>query len=328
MGITGTTIHGDRGGTTAISRITGGTRSAGRVAVLLGLLFAAALTMRGQLPDPTSAPRDPAPESPASLAGVIALLGVSLVVMAFAVWNRRPPVPKSAAWEMSGHSGGGSGRFNPRLLLIVLGFVLLWLVVFVVLSQLRFDVDVGQQAAAPPTTAPEVTSQPQPTTPSRPRESRSDTYQVLALATAGLMIMMVVATVLAALRNRPKLPPILVTGDGTGAAGAAPLALAAERGLAEVSNLRLEPREAIIACYVAMEQALAGAPGAAPQDSDTPSEVLARAVGNRTISAGSASELVEVFAEARFSRHLMTEGHREVAERTLRSVLDELRSRA
>ena len=106
------------------------------------------------------------------------------------------------------------------------------------------------------------------------------------------------------------------------------LAVAAERGLAEVGDLSRGPREAIIACYAAMEEALASSPGAAPQDSDTPSEVLARAVGNRALRTSSATTLVEVFAEARFSRHVMTEDHREVAERALRAVLDELRQPA
>ena len=75
-----------------------------------------------------------------------------------------------------------------------------------------------------------------------------------------------------------------------------------------------------------MEAALAGAPGAAPQESDTPSEVLARAVEHDAIHAASAGELVTLFAEARFSTHVMNERHREVAEGALRDVLDELRS--
>ena len=58
-----------------------------------------------------------------------------------------------------------------------------------------------------------------------------------------------------------------------------------------------------------------------------PTEVLARAVGQRAVSAGNASTLVELFTEARFSRHVMTEGHRDVAEQALRSVLGELRGR-
>jgi hypothetical protein len=54
--------------------------------------------------------------------------------------------------------------------------------------------------------------------------------------------------------------------------------------------------------------------------------VLARAVEHDAIHAASAGELVALFAEARFSTHVMNEGHREVAEHALRDVLDELRS--
>jgi hypothetical protein len=75
-----------------------------------------------------------------------------------------------------------------------------------------------------------------------------------------------------------------------------------------------------------MEEGLANAPGAVPQDSDTPSEVLARAVEHGALRADSATELVDLFAEARFSPHVMSEGHREVAVRVLRLVLAELRS--
>jgi hypothetical protein len=49
-------------------------------------------------------------------------------------------------------------------------------------------------------------------------------------------------------------------------------------------------------------------------------------VGNRTISTASAAALVDLFAEARFSRHTMTEDHRDEAEQALRAVLTELRS--
>jgi len=76
-----------------------------------------------------------------------------------------------------------------------------------------------------------------------------------------------------------------------------------------------------------MEDALAHS-GAVPQDSDTPSEVLARAVDHDAIHAGTATELVDLFAEARFSPHVMNEGHREVAVRALQLVLAELKSPA
>jgi hypothetical protein len=140
--------------------------------------------------------------------------------------------------------------------------------------------------------------------------------------------MMVVATVLSAIRRpRRQALPVSSAADAANAAGSEPLAIAAERGLAEVANPNLPPREAIIACYAAMEQALAGAPNTAPQASDTPSEVLARAVASRALSPANATPLVEVFAEARYSTHLMTEQHRQTAEQALRSVLGELRGR-
>ena len=104
------------------------------------------------------------------------------------------------------------------------------------------------------------------------------------------------------------------------------LARAAELGLAEIGDLSREPREAIIACYAAMERELTRVPGAVPQDFDTPTEVLARAVEHHALHADSATQLVELFEEARFSPHVMNEGHRDVAVGVLRLVLTELRS--
>ena len=45
-------------------------------------------------------------------------------------------------------------------------------------------------------------------------------------------------------------------------------------------------------------------------------------------TSDNAAKLVELFEEARFSPHVMNEGHREVALRVLRPVLAELRSAA
>ena len=98
--------------------------------------------------------------------------------------------------------------------------------------------------------------------------------------------------------------------------------------MAEIGDVSRDPRKAIIACYVAMEHALANSPGAVPQDFDTPSEVLSRAVEQHALHTDSATQLVELFAEARFSAHEMNEGHRDVALHVLQRVLAELRSAA
>lgn len=298
-----------------------------RVALLVVLLIAGAVALQGRMPGPRTVTEASTAEDSGSLVGVIAMLGVSFVVMAFAMFARRPAAPKAVPYEMADFSGGEPGRVNRRLLLIAFGIVLLWLGIFVAASQFRVTSDYTLPPPPPASTAA-PDSQPQAPAASKPAAPRSDTYRLLAAATGVLLVMTAAATVVTALRNRSTLPPVALTGRPESAESAAPepLALAAERGLAEVANPALEPREAIIACYAAMEQALATAPGAAPQDSDTPSEVLARAVGNRTVSTGSAAALVELFAEARFSRHTMAEGHRDEAERALRAVLTELRS--
>ena len=314
------------------TRPDGGIRPFGRMAVLIGLLFAAAVAVQGRTAGigrgGGPAPQESTGDSPASLAGVIALLGVSFVVMAFAMFNRRPPAPNAAPFEIPDFGRDGGGRINRRRLLLVGSAVLLvWLALFIAVGQFRLDAEFSPPPASPTTTAPAENPAEAATAPRR-EKPHSDTYRLLAGATGVLLVMTAVSTLVVAVRNRSKLPPVVITEGPppTGPPAAQPLAVAAERGLAEVANLSVEPREAIIACYAAMEQALAEAPGAAPQVSDTPSEVLARAVGNRTISTGNAAALVDLFAEARFSPHTMTEGHRDEARRALRSVLEEVRA--
>jgi hypothetical protein len=53
---------------------------------------------------------------------------------------------------------------------------------------------------------------------------------------------------------------------------------------------------------------------------------LARAVENHALRLDSATELVNLFEEARFSPHMMSEEHRTSALRVLQLVLAELRS--
>jgi hypothetical protein len=112
----------------------------------------------------------------------------------------------------------------------------------------------------------------------------------------------------------------------TSAVAAPALVRAAESGLAEIEDPNHEPRQAIIACYAAMERELSRFPRAIPQDFDTPTEVLARAVEHHALHIDNAVELVNLFEEARFSPHVMDESHRASALRVLRLVLAELRS--
>jgi hypothetical protein len=66
-----------------------------------------------------------------------------------------------------------------------------------------------------------------------------------------------------------------------------------------------EPREAIIACYAAMEQGFAAA-GSAAAAADTPTEVLARATAAGIVRSASAQVLTGLFRRARYSAEPMT----------------------
>ena len=299
--------------------------AAGRVALLLVLLVAAGVALRGRMPTPQQTPRSTASDDGA-LTGVVALLSVSMLLMAFAMLHKRSGPPRPPAREFPPEPRGGRPRWNRRLALIALGLLIAWLLAIIVLN--RFGVGQDAQQIASPDALPAPTGAPPPDqAPAAPSSPRNDTSKLLIATTAALLVMMVVATVISAIRRPPRQAlPVISGAAAESTAGSEPLVIAAERGLAEVANPNLPPREAIIACYAAMEQALAGAPSTAPQASDTPSEVLARAVATRAVSPANATPLVEVFAEARYSTHLMTEQHRQTAERALRSVLGELRS--
>lgn len=307
-----------------------------RVAALVALVLVLGVALRGQLPGAQPADRAQPEDHTAGLLGMLALvIACILVIIVSIVMSLRDPrrAKQAARYEVPG-GGSGGGRRSWRFVLVILAAILGWLLVAVLLAQLRLPALQGRPPSTPVTNPPPGTAPPGrgavPPPPSPEPGGPNPVFWYLMFAMAALLVVVIVGMVVLRIRNRgdaAATPPIEDVAEREPApTGPGSLALAAERGLAEVGDLSREPREAIIACYAAMEHALANAPGAAPQESDTPSEVLARAVEHEAIHAGSATELVTLFAEARFSTHVMNEGHREAAERALRLVLDELRS--
>ncbi|MQS15825.1 DUF4129 domain-containing protein [Streptomyces kaniharaensis] len=136
---------------------------------------------------------------------------------------------------------------------------------------------------------------------------------VLALAAVALAV-----TLLALLRRRRAGRP----------AAPAPLAAAPTRQeevLAEAvaSGRRAleggDARAAVIACYAAMEGSLA-ASGVARKASESPTELLERALADRRVDAVPARKLTALFREARYSTHELDENH----VRRARAALDEI----
>ena len=77
-----------------------------------------------------------------------------------------------------------------------------------------------------------------------------------------------------------------------------------------------EPREAIIACYTAMEHGFAAA-GSAPEAADTPAEVLTRASDAGLVRSDSAAMLTGLFRRARYSSQPMTSADSDAAASAL-----------
>jgi hypothetical protein len=306
----------------------------GRVVALIVLLILVAASLRGYLPASERTQHNEPTEHPASLVFVIALLSVSIAIVAISIIARLRD-PRTAAPSAGGLSqllGGRGGRPSWRVLLIGLGVLVAWLLIVLLLARLIAQ-HGGQPTLGPgPSTPapPNNTVPPSPPPPQQPPDNSGDVVGYLGASTVALVLLIVAGTVIAHRRQRRIAQPPLIIGDRPESfappASSETLVRAAEQGLAEIGDLSREPREAIIACYAAMERELAHVPEAIPQDFDTPTEVLARAVEHHALHADNAAQLVNLFEEARFSPHVMNEGHREVAVHVLRLVLAELRS--
>jgi Domain of unknown function (DUF4129) len=304
----------------------------GRVVALMVLMIFVAAALRGYLPAQEHAVHREPGSSQAALVFVIAALSASLALLTIAVIARlrdpRPAAPSGG--DLSELLGTGTGRPNWRVLLIGLAVIVAWLLIVTLLIQLFVRHGASPSAPTPAPTAPpsgRATGQPPE---QHPQNNTGDLFAILLAATIPMLLVIVTGSVIMWRRRWRATTPGAIADhhfeSPTPAPRSASLVRAAELGLAEIGDLNREPRAAIIACYAAMERELANIPGAAPQDFDTPTEVLVRAVEHQALHADNAAQLVNLFEEARFSPHVMNEGHREVAVNVLRLVLAELRS--
>lgn len=304
----------------------------GRVVALIVLMIFAAVALRGYLPAQGHAARGEPGGGRAALLFVIGALGATLALLTIAVIARlrdpRAVAPKQG--DLSGMLGADRGGPRWRVVLIGLAVIVAWLVIASLLVHFLTPHDVNPAAPGTDATAPPSGRPAGPPPPRHRPKSSADTVGILLAAVIPMVLVIVAGSVAMAGRRWRAATPIVGNQAGDHVETPAPppdsLARAAEVGLAEMGDLNREPREAIIACYAAMERELAHVPGAAPQDFDTPTEVLVRAVEHHALHADNAEQLVNLFEEARFSPHVMSERHREVAINVLQLVLAELRS--
>lgn len=303
-----------------------------RVAIAIVLVVVTALSVRGFIPEAPTDPRRAPQGGVWSVIAVIVLMtgSAAIAIVGLIVLLRNPGIHSSPLTPLPELDRRRSGQ-KRRLFVIGAATVIVFAALVAALSsnvgtQQRPATSVQQPQSERSDSGDQSAKHPAPQ--QNPPEAEVNLFPVLAASVAVMGVAFVVGSVVIARRNRSGETEF---DDYEGADASRPdpvstsLAHAAELGLAEMSDPAREPRAAIIACYAAMERGLADAPEAAPLASDTPSEVLARAVDHGALHSGAARSLVDLFTEARFSPHRMTEDDRESAVGLLERVLADLR---
>jgi Domain of unknown function (DUF4129) len=138
------------------------------------------------------------------------------------------------------------------------------------------------------------------------------------LAAVAVVIVAVLAAAMLWLRRRARARAVSQRQPGQ----AAPLAAAVAAGSTAL-GAAADARAAIIACYAAMEDTLAGA-GSPRRAADTPEDLLRRAEGNGIIRTSAARRLTALFREARFSPHELADAQRQAARVALDDISNDL----
>ncbi len=297
-------------------------RAAGLI-VLVALLVVA---LRSYLPHPAILPRPEEPrDEPRSIALQLLLCGVVAILILLSLRRRRAGMPIGSESPSYVRLRGLTRRealIAAASVLLLVGAV--WTSLY--LTRPTGDSPVREPAPGTSESRPADEAAPHKTPGNTPEREESGAPIVIL----GVVLIGIAVTIFVLRRNNPE--SLDAGGDQSAeseGAEAAPGSLAhlVELGLAEVAEPGRDPRASIIACYAAMEQGLTTAPEAAPLASDTPSEVLQRAVHIGALHSQAGTQLVSLFSEARFSPHQMTQTDRESAVRWLQNVLDDLRSR-
>ncbi|MFD6059414.1 DUF4129 domain-containing protein [Rhodococcus wratislaviensis] len=304
---------------------------------LLAAVVTVTLAVRvAPAPDTPAAPSEPGAGATRALVILSAIaVVVAAVALASALRSGRPRVaPDPPPVGLTGNTGSSVSR---RHVLGWAAFASLLVAAAFLLGSVGGDEPLDSQPSPASPTADDGADRTDESVPTETRpppgivdETREDLTE-LWTAAAIVGPVLVTVLILGAVARRPlrsRVGAWTAASSPDGPAASQSLARAAEEGLAVVVAPSLPPREAIIASYAAMEDALQGAPGAEPRESDTPSEVLARAVQLGALRFEAAAPLVRLFSEARFSLHPMGAQHRDEAADLLRRVLDDLGSDA
>ncbi|MFH9569204.1 DUF4129 domain-containing protein [Streptomyces sp. NPDC017454] len=151
-------------------------------------------------------------------------------------------------------------------------------------------------------------------------------YLVLGLLAAVVGVIVAVAVVRRLRRLGLRVPRHPGLGSAVAEDDDARVLLSAVRSGRRALDDTGDVRAAVIACYAGMEDALV-ASGVPRHASDSPTDLLTRAVGAGLAPGPAAPRLTALFREARYSSHPMDASHREAAAGALEEIASLLRGR-
>ena len=151
------------------------------------------------------------------------------------------------------------------------------------------------------------------------------TWVLTGLCVASVLAL-IVALLWASLRDRlgeKKTDLKVVDAAVAEQAARARIRAAVDEGLAELDDADLDPRRAVIACWVRLEAAAAAA-GTPREPGDTSTELVGRLLSSHAVSGDVLADFAEVYRQARFASQAVDSGRREQARAALRQLRDEL----
>ena len=146
---------------------------------------------------------------------------------------------------------------------------------------------------------------------------------LLAVVGTVLIVLLVWALVRDQLRRRIRRVGAARPNVRPEARTAEDLVAALDAGLLDLSDTDRDPRRAVIACWVRLEQAAADA-GTPRHPGDTPTDLVGRLLAEQRVDAGVLAALAEVYREARYATHTVDDRMRAQARTALQRLRADL----
>jgi hypothetical protein len=291
-------------------RVRGRALRIGGLAVLVVLAVVAARARAAGMTPPVEAPS----KSAAEVLMRIVALTILVAAMILLLWFKRPPKVLGAAVVVRKRKK--VGQTNQKRVIIACLIGLLFAVGVQLLGNAAQE---KREAPPPPPSASEVETNPNARAQGQPQVGKEsgigdEILLVVAAIALGTLIFVLVRR------------DTVVLEDDEEDEEEEAMARAVRAGREAVADRTItDPREAIVACFAAMESALANRGGAVtPQAADTPWEVLHRGIESASLPETAASTLLRLFREARYSTHPMAEQDRVDADTALSQLLGSL----